>query len=333
MTRNNPDKRRRVGGNAYVFAALIIISFSVLLFSTRSVMSDFSQAGLSSYSGLRQSIYRFSSFVSGTVLSIRELAELKEQYDELAARISRYEQLERSAADIRQENGRLREQLGFSQSLSYRHIAAEIIGRDPDSLFSALVVNRGTRDGVAVNMPVIAYQNGVETLVGKVVQAAALESLVMPLYDSTSYVSSRLAESRIEGIVEGQGAPDAPLLLRFVRRRSRGEISVGEPVLTSGLGGVFPPGIILGRVNRVLYQDTDTSIEIELESSADFSRLEYVFVIDAKSAAVREAAGNAGEGPGGETAPEVGNGAPGAVATGAVPGAGAADTGAAAGNR
>jgi rod shape-determining protein MreC len=71
--------------------------------------------------------------------------------------------------------------------------------------------------------------------------------------------------------------------LRFVRRQARGEIGIGEQVITSGLGGVFPSGILTGRVSRVLYQDTDTSIEIEMESSADFSRLEYVFVIDTHS--------------------------------------------------
>ncbi|MDR2661620.1 MAG: rod shape-determining protein MreC, partial [Treponema sp.] len=222
----------------------------------------------------------------------RELATLKQAYDALSDRISRYEQLERNAADIRQENIRLREQLGFSRTLSYRHIAAEIIGSDPDNLFSAFVINKGKNDGIENNMPVIAYQSGQagreglegetgEVLVGKVVQTAQFESLVMPLYDSTSYISSRLKDSRIEGIVEGQGSPEAPLLLRFVRR-TREDITIGEPVVTSGLGRVFPAGIKLGRVTRVLYQENDTSIEIELESSVDFSRLEYVFVIDTR---------------------------------------------------
>jgi rod shape-determining protein MreC len=283
MIGGNRSKRRRISTTAYVFVALSLISFSVLLFSARSFVAEFKDMGLSMYSGIRESMYGLSSFVSRTVLSVRELAALKKEYDELTERVTRYEQLERTAADIRQENSRLREQLGFVRAVGYRHVAAEIIGRDPDNLFSAFVINKGKKDGIANNMPVIAYQNGVETLVGKVIQAARLESLVMPIYDSSSYVSSRLAESRIEGIVEGQGSPDAPLLLRFVRRRTRGEIGVGEPVLTSGLGGVYPPGIIMGRVNRVLYQDSDTSIEIELESSADFSRLEYVFVIDPQS--------------------------------------------------
>jgi rod shape-determining protein MreC len=279
MMRENPGKKRRF--NAAVFAILCFISLALLFFSSRSVVMDVKDMGLSMYSGLRYSVHRLRSFISGTVLSIQELAALKEQYDELAERLNRYEQLERSAADIRQENNRLREQLEFSQMLVYRHIAAEIIGRDPENLFSALVVNRGKNQGVTNNMPVIAYQNGVEILIGKIIRTARIESLLMPLYDSSSYISARLAESRIEGIVEGQGSPDAPLLLRFVRRRARGEVNIGEPVVTSGLGGVYPPGIILGRVSRVLYQDTDMSIEIELESSADFSRLEYVFIIGA----------------------------------------------------
>jgi len=281
MVRENPGKKRRF--NAALFAVLCFISLLLLFFSSRSIVMDAKDMGLSMYSGLRYSIYKLRTFVFGTVLSIQELAALKEQYDQLAERLNRYEQLERSVADIRQENNRLREQLGFSQTLIYRHIPAEIIGRDPENLFSALVVNRGKNDGVTSNMPIVAYQDGVEILIGKVVRTARMESLMMPLYDSSSYISARLSESRIEGIVEGQGSPDAPLLLRFVRGRTRGEINIGEPVVTSGLGGVYPPGIILGRVSRVLYQETDMSIEIELESSADFSRLEYVFIIDPKT--------------------------------------------------
>jgi rod shape-determining protein MreC len=295
MIGDDPKQRRRINIDAYVFAVLSLISFSVLLFSTRSFM-EFTDVGLSMYSGLRGSIYGVSSFISRTVLSVQELAHLKEEYAELTERMTRYEQLERSAADIRQENSRLREQLGFSQTLVYRHMAAQIIGHDPDNLFSAFVINKGKKHGINANMPVVAYQNGAETLVGKIVQTGQFESLVMPLYDAASFVSSRLSESRFEGIVEGQGSPESPLLMRFIRGRTRGEINIGEPVMTSGLGGVYPAGISLGRVSRIYYQDSDTSVEIEVESSADFSRLEYIFVIDSFSSGTPgEPAGNGGE--------------------------------------
>ncbi|MCL2479041.1 MAG: rod shape-determining protein MreC [Treponema sp.] len=264
-----------------VFLILVVVSFTTLAFSTQNVSAGIKNVGLTLFSGIRGGIYEVSSFVSRTILSIRELTILRREYNELTERMSRYEQLERSAAEIRQENNRLREQLGFSQSLLYRHIPAELIGRDPDNLFSAFVINKGSYSGVAVNMPVIAYQNGAESLVGKVIQAGVFESLVMPLYDSSSYVSSRLAESRYEGITEGRGSPDSPLLMRFIQKQARDEISAGDMVVSSGLGGVFPAGINIGRVSRVRYQETEISMELDVDMSIDFSRLEYVFVIDA----------------------------------------------------
>jgi len=275
------EKKRKgqPGLELYVFIALLLVSFFTLFFSSRSVLSDAKNLGLTVFSGLRGGIYAVSSTVSRTVLSISELATLRREYAELSGRVARYEQLERTSAEIRQENNRLREQLGFSQTLRYQHIPAELIGRDPNNLFSAFVINKGTQAGVAIDMPVIAYQNGIQGLVGKVVNAGAFESMVMPLYDESCYVSSRLSQSRYEGIVEGEGTSDLPLLMRFIGKRARDEISIGDVVVSSGMGGIFPPGINIGRVNRINYQETEISMEVELEPSIDFSRLEYVFVI------------------------------------------------------
>jgi rod shape-determining protein MreC len=276
-----PANRSIITIDAYVFIVLLLVSFSMLLFSSRSFVVDFKDVGLSFFSGIRNGIYQVSSLVTRTILSVRELAGLRREYAELTERITRYEQLERSAAEIRQENNRLREQLGFSLSLRYRHIPAELIGRDPDNLFSAFVINKGKYAGVANNMPVIAFHNGTQCLVGKVVQAGQFESLVMPLYDVSSFISARHTESRYEGIVEGQGSPELPLLMRFIGKRARDEISYGDLIVSSGIGGVYPVGINIGRVSRILYQDYEISMTVELESSVDFSRLEYMFVIDA----------------------------------------------------
>jgi rod shape-determining protein MreC len=269
----------RWGLSSYVFVALAVGSFSLLLFSTRSFIVDVKDVGLSLFSGMRGGIYEVSSLVSRTVLSIRELATLRREYVELTSRMARYEQLERTAAEIRQENLRLREQLGFSQSLNYLHIPAELIGKDPDNLFSALVINKGKYAGVENNMAVIAWQNGIQGLVGKVVQAGQFESLVMPVYDVSSFVASRFSVSRYDGIVEGQGSPEVPLRMRFIQKRARDEISYGDVIVSNGMGGVYPGGITVGRVNAIHYQEYEISMEVELESVIDFSRLEYVFVI------------------------------------------------------
>ena len=279
MKSGGEKKQKRPGSELYVFIALVLVSFLTLFFSSRNVLVEFKNLGLTIFSGVRGGIHGVSSAVSRTVLSIRELAALRREYNELTERVVRYEQLERTSAEIRQENYRLREQLGFSQNLRYRHIPAELIGRDPNNLFSAFVINKGKQAGVAVNMPVIAYQNGTQGLVGKIVFSGAYESLVMPLFDVSSFVSSRLVESRYEGMVEGRGGLELSLLMRFINKRARDEISIGDIIATSGMGGIYPPGINIGRVNRIHYQENELSMELELEPSINFSRLEYVFVL------------------------------------------------------
>jgi rod shape-determining protein MreC len=77
--------------------------------------------------------------------------------------------------------------------------------------------------------------------------------------------------------------------MRFIQKRARDEISIGEMIVTSGLGGIYPPGINIGRVNIIKYQENEISMEVELDASIDFSRLEYVFVIDAAAASASEA--------------------------------------------
>ena len=263
----------------YVFIALTLVSFLTLFFSTRDGFSGVKNIGLSMFSGIRAGIYEVNSFISRSVMSIQELAALRREHAELVARIARYEQLERTAAEIRQENFRLREQLGFSQNLRFRHIPAQVIGRDPGNLYSAFVINKGQQAGVQVNMPVIAYHNATQGLVGIVINAGAFESLVMPLYDTSYFVSARLSESRYEGIVEGRGNPDTPLLMRFINRRARDEIFPGDMVVTSGLGSFYPAGINIGRVSRINFQAAELSMELEIEPSIDFSRMESVFVI------------------------------------------------------
>ena len=284
MKRKGWAPKNRLPVELYVFSALMVISFLLLLFSTRNLILNFRDAGLSVFSGVRGRVYDVSSLVARTVLSVQELTKLRTEYAELLERVTRYERIERSAAEINQENIRLREQLAFSQSLSYRHIPAKLIGRDPDNLYSALVINKGSRAGVAKDMAVIAWQGDSQALVGKIIQVRTFESLVMPLYDSNLLVASRFASSRYEGITGGQGNPDLPLRMRFIPKRARDEINRGDLVVSSGMGRVYPPDINVGRISNVSYHEYEISMEAELEPLIDFSRLEYVFVIEEKDA-------------------------------------------------
>ena len=273
--------KTRIPLTVFTFAVLMLASVSLLLFSTRGYASEIKFIGLSIFSGVRGGIHEVTSFFSRTVLSIRELADLRREHAELLRMVARFEELERTSAEIIQENVRLREQLGFAQTLRFNYIPAQITGRDPSNLFSALVINQGRNAGVREGMAVIAWQGGTQALVGKVIRSGAFESLIMPVFDSSSMVSSRFSVSRFEGIVEGRGSPDIPLVMRFIPRRARDEISIGDLIISSGMGGIYPAGINIGRVSNIILRDHEITMEAELEAVIDFSRLEYVFLVEA----------------------------------------------------
>jgi len=279
----NRSQGAHINSSVFVFVILVIISTLLLLVSSRNFIFGVKNAGLSFFSGVRGGIYELSSLVSRTVLSIKELTNLRKEHADLLKQLDRYQELERSNAEIYQENIRLKEQLDFSKTLRYRRIPAQISGRDPNNLFSALVINKGSVSGVSNNMTVVAWQNGAQALVGKVIQTGALESLVMPIFDVNSLVSCRFSVSRFEGIVEGQGSAENSLIMRFVPRRARDEINIGDIVVTSGMGGIYPAGVNLGRVSSINILEYETTLEVEVIPMIDFSRLEYIFVIEAEN--------------------------------------------------
>jgi len=269
-----------LNANIFVFISLMLISIVMLMLSSSNIVINIKNMGLSMFSGIRGGIFEVSSFVSRTVLSVRELSELRKEHAELIKQLERYEELERSNAEIYQENIRLREQLDFSQTLRYRRIPAQISGWDPDNLYSALVINKGSYSGVSNNMAVIATQGGIQALVGKVIYTGVFESLVMPVFDINSHVSSRFSVSRFEGIIEGQGNSEIPLLMRFIPRRARTDIDIGDIVISSGMGGIFPEGINIGRVSSIIVPEFENTMEVEVTLMIDFTKLEYVFVIE-----------------------------------------------------
>lgn len=279
----NSSSRGKKNLSFYVFASLTIISLGLLLLSTHSFILNIQELGLSAFSGLRTGISAIGSTLSGTIGAIQELSNLRKDYADLQKRLDQYEIIQRDAAQIKMENVHLREQLGFSETIQYRKVPARIIGKDSDNLFSAFVINKGSKQGIKRNMIVIAYQSGMQALVGKIVQVGYTQSLMMPIYDSNSFISARFSVARYEGLVSGQGNPDRFLLMRYVKKRAREEIKYGDQVLTSGLGGIYPSDLLIGRVSRIVNRDYETSIDVELESSVDFSRLEYVFAVENES--------------------------------------------------
>jgi len=266
--------------DAFVLTLYILISVIMLGFSSGGFVTGFSKIGFSMMSGVGRGMYSVVSFFTGTVAAIRELTVLRQKYEQLVSRMSDYELLQRSNAEIRKENDRLRELLGFTETLETRNIAAEIIGRDPNNLYSGITINRGSRHGIRKNMPVVSFQGGDTGLVGRIIEVGRSTSMIMPVYDLQCFVAVRLEHSRYDGLVNGQGSPENPLIMRYVKKRAREEISIGERILTSGENVHYPGNIAVGVVSRISGLDYEPSLEIDIEPLIDFSRLETVFVLD-----------------------------------------------------
>jgi rod shape-determining protein MreC len=208
---------------------------------------------------------------------IRSGRELAKQNDQLRTTNA---DLRRQLADLqaeREQNLRFRGLLAFKDLAPWKLLGARVIGRDAANWWQSLQLDRGASDGIRRDQPVVTT----EGLVGKIIAVTGNESRALMLADPDCRVSAYLETSREPGIVAGQDTAfrrDPRLQMTFVQPHAT--IHVGERVITSGLGGVFPRGIVLGTVaGAKLNPQTGMYQDVEIIPVVDYRRLEEVMVI------------------------------------------------------
>jgi rod shape-determining protein MreC len=165
---------------------------------------------------------------------------------------------------------RLQRLLNFREQTPLDVVAAEVVGRDSNSWTEIIYINRGTHDKVAKGYPVVTHDG----IVGQVIHAAPALSQVMLLTDFRSGVDALVQRTRASGVVTGRGRDLAALKFLPVGA----DIQPGDRLISSGMGGVFPKGLIIGAV-------TDHSLngrqgqQVEIQPNVDFSHLEEVLVL------------------------------------------------------
>ncbi len=165
---------------------------------------------------------------------------------------------------------RLRNQLEFAQQNPGEKLFAEVISETSDGLHQIRLINRGTRQGVERNFAVILQ----EGLVGRIQAVSPLQSQVQLLIDQRSRVPALIQRTRSRGLVFGT---NGGLELRQVNRRA--EIEVGDLIVSSGLGRLFPKGTLIGKVVEIRKEPHELFQSAVLEPAVDFGRLEEVFVL------------------------------------------------------
>ena len=266
----------------FLLIGLLLISNIVLNFSGGGFVLNLKKIGFSAISTVEKGIHFVTHGIGDTFNAVRELRQLKKDYNDLVIKLENYEQMQRSNADIRKENERLREQLDFAVSLDEQNYPAQIISRDFDNVYTYLTIDKGSVNGIKKNMPVIAFQNGNRGLVGKVVQVGTFTSQVMPVYNLNYIVSARIQNQRDLGLVNGTGSQDKPLLLQYIRKNVASELSYGDIIVTSGENDNYLKDIPIGTISKIISLDYNSSLNIELIPIIDFSRLENVIVVNQK---------------------------------------------------
>lgn len=261
---------------------LLLISSVSLGFKSGSFILNIKQIGFSIFSSVEKSVNYVYSSITNTFNAVSELRQLKKDYNDLVLKLENYEEMQRSNAEIRKENERLKEQLDFSISLDEKNIPSRIISRDLDSAYSYLTIDKGSVNGIKKGMPVIAFQNGNNGLVGKIVQVGTFTAQVMPVYNIDNIVSARIQKTRDLGLVNGLGSLDQPLNLKYIRKSIANDLSYGDIVVTSGENDNYMKDIPIGSISKIAVLDYESSLTIELNPILDFSRLENVIVVNQK---------------------------------------------------
>jgi len=272
-------------------AILVLVSFICLLVANRSVVIRPKEIGLSVAGFFQKGFTGFFNWFGDTAGSIRQLREAREELTAARARLQEMDRITREILELRRQNEALKDQLDFGRTLPPERIAAEVIARDTDNLFSTLTINKGSRQGVVKGMPVVAYQGDLEGLVGKVVLVGPGSAQILPLYDPQCMVSARVDSTRDEGLVQGEGKDRGAVVMTYVKKIAKDKISYGDLVVTSGLGGLYPKGINIGRIRDIKAPTYETSLVLQVEPIVDFDKLEYLFLLGAEQTRPAESDG------------------------------------------
>jgi rod shape-determining protein MreC len=256
--------------------ALIIFVLSVgylLSFgadSTRKLQSGFYQLlspFLKSGSGLEKQI---TSVRTG----LKTLEELEKDNANLHVENRSLRATNEALRDVEREVNRLRHALNYRQRSEFKLVPAQIITRDSATWWRTVTINRGRDDNVETDMPVLTD----EGLVGKTTAVSANVSVVLLVSDENCRVAATVEGTREQGIVTGErvaGAITPMLDLNFLSKQA--DLKTGQKVYTSGVGGVFPSGLLIGTVQTFRVRELDG--QARLAPAVDLARLEDVFVV------------------------------------------------------
>lgn len=254
-----------------VLAALLLMALQISgnLRPLQSAITQLTSPAQLSATGLTASISSFFGSLVRLRTLERDAAALETRNKQLEAEIN-------TLSEVEKENEQLRGLLNFAQTrprleLRGAQIVATVIGEESTNFIGTILIDLGREHGINVGMPVVTDQG----LVGRISEVTDTLSKVLLLNDPSSSASALLADSRLNGIVSG--STSGALIMDFIPQGQ--EFREGELVLSSGLGGKFPKGLVIGTIESIESLPNAVFQKASVRPSVDFGSLELVMVI------------------------------------------------------
>lgn len=253
-------------------AALAILVIGILLLALGGYLTPVSRFALSPFIGAQTWLASRYLAIRDFMTAPRDVARLSQLNDQLEAEVAR---LQSQIIELQQQNSELQvlsALLDFARThAENEYITAAVIGRDISPFLHYVIINRGSDDDLRRGMPVVSSQG----LVGRIAAVTADGARVQLITDPDSVINVRIQPSGAEGTLEGSITGD----ISVENIPQDAIIQTGDLILTSGLGGNFPPDMLVGQVSGVRQQPVELFQTASVESVVDFSQLEIVLVI------------------------------------------------------
>lgn len=255
-------------------AALVLLIVAAIVFSVLGVgpLSHLQSGFLGLLSPLSRSGSAVKSSIGSLGKDLMTLDQLQSEYNRLLAENKKLRTENNGLRDLQKDNDHLRNVLGYRERSSFRLIPAVVLGHDAQAWWNMIKINRGSKDGITPDMPVITDRG----LVGKTTTVSSDMAEVVLITDENCKVAANVEGTKEQGISAGARAPEGELQLAFLSKLA--DLQPGQKVYTAGVsGGVFPSGIALGTVKSFHARELDG--EAILEPAADLGNLDDVFVV------------------------------------------------------
>ncbi len=288
------------GRTAWLLIFITVSVFCIVFFAARGrfVTPFSSPAVITLLAPFQRAAAWAGAQVQGVVANVQDILTVHQQNQLLRSEVEQLRVQNVQANEYAAENIRLRELLGYTQSArQFDLVMARVIGREPTTWTRMIVIDRGTQHGVQKNMAVITARG----LVGTVTDAGPISSKVQLILDPRSAAGALVQRSRVAGVVKG--TPDDAMHPRMVNVPKSQDMAVGDIIVTSGFGGIYPKGIMVGTVSAVKNDSGGLLHYAVIEPATDFQRLEDVAVIVASREAPPEPLKPPQQTPGTETDP------------------------------